>query len=94
MATHDVVRSRLDEVVDIKGSVESRRRQLDTALGRVLSGADMATYRDFVESVGRHRVDLLWIEDRIEMSKRQLNAVLSATIDRAQFKMAADIEQT
>jgi len=75
--THKILLSRLKEVIDIKENIESRRRPLDVALGQVLSRSEMSDYKYFLDQVKQHRVEMLWLEDRIDLAKCQLSAILN-----------------
>jgi hypothetical protein len=73
--THDGLLSRLDELRDVKETVDRRRCSLDVALNKVLSSRELAEYNRCLDAVSRNRVDMLWLNDRLDVARCQLSEI-------------------
>ena len=76
--THDALLLRLDEVREVKENIDRRRCSLDVALSKVLSSSELADYNRCMDAVSQYRVDMLWLNDRLDMARCQLAEIARA----------------
>jgi hypothetical protein len=74
-ARRDELIERFDDAVSLKSGIDRRRRPLDQLLRAVLNDSEMDAYARSIEASCRARLEAQWIEDRIEVAKRQLSVL-------------------
>lgn len=80
----DKLRERFDDALELKAGIDRRRARLDLALRDVLSGGEVAEFRRSMDLECRLRLDDQWIDDRIEISHRQLRALMDNILSSSQ----------
>jgi len=80
----DELRERFDDALELKAGIDRRRARLDAALRDSLTPGELADFRCVVDSVCRLRLDDQWLDDRVEISHRQLTALLDNILSSSQ----------
>jgi len=80
----DELRERFDDALELKTGIDRRRARLDAALRDVLSPGELTDFRRAMDSVCRLRLDDQWVDDRVEMSQRQLSALMDDVFSSSQ----------
>jgi hypothetical protein len=69
---------RFDEALALKAGIDRRRAPLDGALSESLTADELAEYRLAVDATCRVRLDVQWVEDRLDLAQRQLSAMMDS----------------
>jgi len=73
----DELRERFDDALELKSGIDRRRARLDVALrDAVGDGADSVDLGRSVDALCRLRIDEQWVDDRVDISQRQLTALM------------------
>jgi len=80
----DQLRERFDDALELKIGIDRRRARLDAVLQDCLTDGELVDFRCSVNSVCRLRLDDQWIDDRVEISQRQLTALLDNILSSSQ----------
>ena len=78
------LRERFDDALELKTGIDRRRARLDAALRDALTTSELTDFRCAMDSMCRVRLDDQWVDDRVEMSQRQLTALLDNILSSSQ----------
>ena len=83
-AKRDELRERFGDALELKTGIDRRRVRVDAALREALSPSELTDLRSSVDSVCRLRLDDQWIDDRVDVSRRQLAALMDNILASSQ----------
>ena len=88
----DEISERFNEAFDIKSDLDERFHRLEDYLRDVLNASEMDLYVQSTRLLVQTRLDEQWIEDRIEVGKRQLAIFDAVDRDKLVDGVGASIE--
>ena len=80
----DEVRQRFHDALELKTGIDRRRERLDAALRDALTPDELSDFRCSVDSMCRLRLDSQWVDDRIDISQIELNALMDNILSFSQ----------
>jgi len=80
----DELLERFADAVDLKSGIDRRRSRLNAALRDIISDVEVAELHRPVDSMCRLRLDSQWVDDRVDISHRQLSALMENILSLSQ----------